>query len=151
MIGSLKSISLIILALISITELAMPISVAIQYDQKWNSEICVKSYSEGALLINNYNRADRLEEYTSIEAGSNSTGCPSNGPSGIKAELSANVSGRLHSISESVDAAPENIGRHAVLSRSIQDVTGIFSVDRFIQLWSNSTAGSVSIDWLPCE
>lgn len=149
--GLPKSISLIILAMISITSLTTPVSTAIQYAQKWNSDICVKSYSEGALLINDYNSAERLAEYTSVEARSSGTGCASNGPAGITAELSANVSGRLHSVSESIDAIPDNKGRHAVLSRNIQDVAGIFTVDRFIQLWSNSTVGSVSIDWLPCE
>ncbi len=148
-----RMLELILLIIMSLAAIALiiPPPAAIQYDQKWNSQVCVKSYSEGALLINDYSSAEYLSEFTSIGANSKSGGCSLNGTAGIKAELLANVSGKLHSVSESVDAAADNKGRHTVLSRNVQDVSGIFTVDRFIQLWSNSTAGSVSLDWMPCE
>lgn len=140
-----------ILALISLATLTMPLFAATLYNQKWNSLVCVKSYSAGALLTNDYSSAERLVESTSIEASSNGPGCPSGMPAGINADLRANVSGKLHSVSESAAVTADNNGRHVVSSHNIQDVSGIFTVDRFIQLWSNSTVGSVSIDWLPCE
>lgn len=148
--GSIISISLIILALTSIAALTTLPASATEFASKWDSQIFVKSYSEGALLINDYSSADRLMENTSIEASSNGSGCSSCGPAGIRAVLSANVSGNLHSVSESAESAADNKSRHAILSRNVQDAAGIFTVDRFIQLLSNSTAGSASIDWLPC-
>ena len=41
-------------------------------------------------------------------------------------------------------------GRHAEYGRSVEDLIGIFSIEKFIQLWGNSTCGAISVDWLPC-
>jgi len=41
-------------------------------------------------------------------------------------------------------------GRHAEYGRSVEDLTGIFSIEKFIQLWGNSTCEAISVDWLPC-
>jgi hypothetical protein len=41
-------------------------------------------------------------------------------------------------------------GRHAEYGRSVEDLTGVFSIEKFIQLWGNSTCGAISVDWLPC-
>ena len=41
-------------------------------------------------------------------------------------------------------------GRHAEYGRSVEDLTGVFSIEKFIQLWGNSTCGQISVDWLPC-
>jgi len=41
-------------------------------------------------------------------------------------------------------------GRHIEYGRSVEDLTGVFSIEKFIQLWGNSTCGAISVDWLPC-
>jgi hypothetical protein len=41
-------------------------------------------------------------------------------------------------------------GRHNEWGRSVEDLTGVFSIEKFIQLWGNSTCGAISVDWLPC-
>jgi len=37
--------------------------------------------------------------------------------------------------------------RDAMLSTAL---TGVFQIEKFIQLWGNSTCQEVSVDWLPC-
>ena len=46
---------------------------------------------------------------------------------------------------------PDGAGRHAAYSLATEDLTGVFSIEKFIQLWSNSTIGSVGSNWLPCS
>jgi len=41
-------------------------------------------------------------------------------------------------------------GRHPEYDRSVEDLTGVFSIEKFIQLWSNDACGDVQVDWLPC-
>jgi hypothetical protein len=41
-------------------------------------------------------------------------------------------------------------GRCDELGRSIEDLTGVFSIEKSIQLWGNSTCGAIRIDQLPC-
>jgi hypothetical protein len=41
------------------------------------------------------------------------------------------------------------LGRHAEYGCSIEDLTGVFSKEKFIQLWGNSSCGAISVDWLP--
>lgn len=144
---------LIILAttftMISAGALSTPYRVS--YDQKWSSEICVKNYEIGASLTEEYSKAERLEGKTSVRTYSNGSGCfPEGQPGLLEAGMRSNATGALHSVWESVDPLPEATGRHSSISRNIEDLTGTFSVDRFIQLWPNSTTGSVSIDWLSC-
>jgi len=41
-------------------------------------------------------------------------------------------------------------GRHAEYGRGVEDLPSVFSIEKFIQLWGNSTCGAISVDWLPC-
>jgi hypothetical protein len=41
-------------------------------------------------------------------------------------------------------------GCHDEWSRSIGDLTGVFSIEKFIQLWVNNTCNAIRVDWLPC-
>ncbi len=69
-----------------------------------------------------------------------------------RSQLNSNVIGVAHIgwISREPDADPQLKGRHAEYGRSVEDLTGVFSIEKFIQLWGNSTCGKISIDWLPC-
>jgi hypothetical protein len=70
----------------------------------------------------------------------------------LEANLNSNVIGVAHIgwISRDPLADYQLKGRHAEYGRSIEDLTGIFSIEKFIQLWGNSTCGAISVDWLPC-
>jgi len=70
----------------------------------------------------------------------------------LEANLNSNVIGIAHIgwISRDPDADVQLKGRHAEYGRSVEDLTGVFSIEKFIQLWGNSTCGAISVDWLPC-
>ena len=70
----------------------------------------------------------------------------------LEANLNSNVIGVAHIgwISRDPQADNQLKGRHAEYGRSVEDLTGVFSIEKFIQLWGNSTCGAISVDWLPC-
>lgn len=68
----------------------------------------------------------------------------------LEANLNSNVIGLAHLGWISRDPLTNSKGRHNEWGRSIEDLTGVFSIEKFIQLWGNSTCGAVSVDWLPC-
>ena len=70
----------------------------------------------------------------------------------LEANLNSNVIGVAHigRISRNPNADNQLKGRHAEYGRSVEDLTGVFSIEKFIQLWGNSTCGAISVDWLPC-
>ncbi len=70
----------------------------------------------------------------------------------LEANLNSNVIGVAHIgwISRDPEADNQLKGRHAEYGRSVEDLTGVFSIEKFIQLWGNSTCGAISVDWLPC-
>jgi hypothetical protein len=70
----------------------------------------------------------------------------------LEANLNSNVIGVAHIgwISRDPLADDHLKGRHAEYGRSVEDLTGAFSIEKFIQLWGNSTCGAISVDWLPC-
>jgi len=70
----------------------------------------------------------------------------------LEANLNSNVIGVAHIgwISRDPTADSQLKGRHAEYGRSVEDLTGVFSIEKFIQLWDNSTCGAISVDWLPC-
>jgi hypothetical protein len=80
------------------------------------------------------------------------TGCPYCCTGVLEANLNSNVIGVAHIgwISRDPQADPQLKGRHAEYGRSVEDLTGVFSIEKFIQLWGNSTCGAISVDWLPC-
>ncbi len=79
-------------------------------------------------------------------------GCPPCCTGVLEANLNSNVIGVAHIgwLSRDPQADPQLKGRHAEYGRSIEDLTGVFSIEKFIQLWGNSTCGAISVDWLPC-
>jgi hypothetical protein len=73
------------------------------------------------------------------------------GNASLEVNLNSNVIGKAHIAWQSKDMTADLMGRHATYSRATEDLTGVFSIEKFIQLWSNSTLGSVSLNWLPCS
>jgi hypothetical protein len=141
----------------------MPVSYQTgTYDQKWVEKLCVQNYRIGAVLTEMYTHAEHLQKTTEVKTrgygaldytlGTGGNGCPACCTGVLEANLNSNVIGVAHIGWISRDPLADNQlkGRHAEYGRSVEDLTGVFSIEKFIQLWGNSTCGSISVDWLPC-
>ncbi|MBN1234429.1 MAG: hypothetical protein JW999_00075 [Methanotrichaceae archaeon] len=145
------------------------------YNQKWADKLCVQNYAIGAVLTEMYTHAEHLQKTTEVKTRSyrnedmsiymsvsddstithelNLRYPPTPCCSGVlEANLNSNVIGVAHIgwMSKGPQTDPQLKGRHAEYGRSIEDLTGVFSIEKFIQLWGNSTCGAISVDWLPC-
>jgi len=147
----------------------MPVSYQTgTYDQKWVEKLCVQNYRIGAVLTEMYTHAEHLQKTTEVKTrgygltkivaayspaayGADGS-CPACCTGVLEANLNSNVIGVAHIGWISRDPVAENNlkGRHAEYGRSVEDLTGVFSIEKFIQLWGNSTCGAISVDWLPC-
>ncbi len=141
----------------------MPVSYQTgTYDQKWVEKLCVQNYRIGAVLTEMYSHAEHLQKTTEVKTrgygflwtprGTFEDLCTPCCTGVLEANLNSNVIGVAHIGWLSRDPMPENNlkGRHAEYGRSVEDLTGVFSIEKFIQLWGNSTCGAISVDWLPC-
>ena len=149
----------------------MPVSYQTgTYDQKWVEKLCVQNYRIGAVLTEMYTHAEHLQKTTEVKtrgygkvqtldadgnafANTGTDGsCPACCTGVLEANLNSNVIGVAHIgwISRDPNADNQLKGRHAEYGRSVEDLTGVFSIEKFIQLWGNSTCGAISVDWLPC-
>ena len=132
----------------------MPVSYQTgTYDAKWTEKLCVQNYKIGAVLTEMYTHAEHLQKSTEVKtrgyAATNGQACCTGV---LEANLNSNVIGVAHIGWISRDPMADNQlkGRHAEYGRSVDDLTGVFSIEKFIQLWGNSTCGAISVDWLPC-
>jgi hypothetical protein len=132
----------------------MPVSYQTgTYDQKWVEKLCVQNYRIGAVLTEMYTHAEHLQKTTEVKTRGYGNGCEDNCCTGVlEANLNSNVIGVAHIgwLSRDPSAERNLKGRHAEYGRSVEDLTGVFSIEKFIQLWGNSTCGAISVDWLPC-
>jgi len=134
----------------------MPVSYQTgTYDQKWVDKLCVQNYKIGAVLTEMYTHAEHLQKTTEVKtrAYNNAYNLQNTCCTGVlEANINSNVIGVAHIgwISRDPSGDTNLKGRHAEYGRSVEDLTGVFSIEKFIQLWGNSTCGSVSVDWLPC-
>lgn len=117
--------------------------------------ICVKNYDAGASFTESYRDFEHLERETEIESRSYNTSNNQSdltpGNASLEVAMRATVQGKAHIAWQSRDILPDRMGRHATYSRASEDLTGVFNIEKFIQLWSNSTLGSMRTDWLPCS
>jgi hypothetical protein len=143
----------------------MPVSYQTgTYDQKWVEKLCVQNYRIGAVLTEMYTHAEHLQKTTEVKTRgyskvstddneySSDGSCPACCTGVLEANLNSNVIGVAHIgwLSRDPNADNQLKGRHAEYGRSVEDLTGVFSIEKFIQLWGNSTCGAISVDWLPC-
>ena len=146
----------------------MPVSYQTgTYDQKWIEKLCVQNYKIGAVLTEMYNHAESLQKTTVVRTRyyddisgdvmrhfteSERTLPPACCTGVLEAHLNSVVIGVAHIgwLSKDPLANKDLKGRHAEYGRSVEDLTGVFSIEKFIQLWGNSTCGQTSVDWLPC-
>jgi len=117
--------------------------------------ICVKNYDAGASVTESYRDFEHLEKETEVVSRSYNTSHNekdyTRGNASLEVNLNSNVIGKAHIAWQSKEMMPDYMGRHATYSRATEDLTGVFRIEKFIQLWSNSTLGSVSLNWLPCS
>jgi len=132
----------------------MPVSYQTgTYDQKWVEKLCVQNYRIGAVLTEMYTHAEHLQKTTEVKTRGYGEELETDCCTGVlEANLNSNVIGVAHIgwISKDPKADNQLKGRHAEYGRSVEDLTGVFSIEKFIQLWGNSTCGAISVDWLPC-
>ena len=146
----------------------MPVSYQTgEYNQKWIEKLCVQNYKIGAVLTDMYTHAESLQKTTvvktrlysdinkAVKQGLDFQGFtlpPACCTGVLEAQLKSEVIGVAHIgwLSKDPLADKDLKGRHAEYGRSVEDLTGVFSIEKFIQLWGNSTCGQTSVDWLPC-
>jgi len=147
----------------------MPVSYQTgTYDQKWIEKLCVQNYYIGAVVVEMYTHAEHLQKNTEVKTRRDCTpwcGCEGDLPwsyntggclgcgdctGALEANFNSNVIGVAHIGWLSKDVATNCKGRHYEWGRSVEDLTGVFSIEKFIQLWGNGTCGDVQVDWLPC-
>ncbi len=142
----------------------MPVSYQTgTYDQKWIEKLCVQNYYIGAVVVEMYTHAEHLQKNTEVktrkqccerEVDRNDNGRedPTCGccTGALEANFNSNVIGVAHIGWLSKDVTTNSKGRHPEYGRSVEDLTGVFSIEKFIQLWGNDTCGDVQVDWLPC-
>ena len=117
--------------------------------------ICVKNYDAGASFTESYRDFEHLERETQVESRSYNTSNNQSdltpGNASLEVAMRATVQGKAHIAWQSRDIRPDRMGRHATYSRASEDLTGVFNIEKYLQLWSNSTLGSMRTDWLPCS
>ena len=138
----------------------MPVSYQTgTYDQKWIEKLCVQNYYIGAVVVEMYTHAEHLQKNTEVktrrdcdlpEETSLGTSRCGNCTGALEANFNSNVIGVAHIGWHSKDVNVNSKGRHNEWGRSVEDLTGVFSIEKFIQLWGNGTCGEVQVDWLPC-
>ena len=146
----------------------MPVSYQTgTYNQKWVEKLCVQNYKIGAVMTEMYTHAEQLQKATvvrtrlygdisdAVKDGLSDAGYtlpPACCTGVLEAHLNSVVIGVAHIswLSKAPLASKDLKGRHAEYGRSVEDLTGVFSIEKFIQLWGNSTGGQTSVDWLPC-
>ncbi|NYT02615.1 MAG: hypothetical protein GKC10_07665 [Methanosarcinales archaeon] len=132
----------------------MPVSYQTgTYDQKWIDKLCVQNYRIGAVLTEMYTHAEHLQKTTEVKTRAYGEALQTDCCTGVlEANINSNVIGVAHIgwMSREPEAEAVVKGRHVEYGRSVEDLTGVFSIEKFIQLWGNSTCGAISVDWLPC-
>jgi len=149
----------------------MPVSYQTgTYDQKWIEKLCVQNYYIGAVVVEMYTHAEHLQKNTEVKTrrqcperhryDPSDSSCGFDGrcwdnrcgkcTGALEANFNSNVIGVAHIGWLSKNVAVNDKGRHYEWGRSVEDLTGVFSIEKFIQLWGNDTCGAVQVDWLPC-
>ena len=145
----------ILFVLISFATAQMPASFYQAMSSMDTKEVlCVKNYDAGASVTESYIDFEHLDKETEVVSRSINTSYNdydnSRGNATLEVSIDSNVIGKAHVAWQSRDLMPDPLGRHATYSLASEDLTGVFSIGKFFQLWSNSTYGSVRSNWLPC-
>jgi hypothetical protein len=118
------------------------------YDRKWSSSICIKSYGAGGTITEDYSNLETLNTQISANSTSQTMGCGS--ANSVQAKINTYAIGQAHSAWSSVNPIPNPLGRHDVVSQSSEDLTGVFSIIKTVNIGPNSTPDNSTLDWVPC-
>ncbi len=115
------------------------------YDKKWTDQLCVINYDAGAAVTESYTNAEHLQKNTEIRTSGNGT------QKALEARINSNVIGVAHIGWVSKDTKSGGKGRPVEIGRSTEDLTGTFSIDKYIEILQNSTNYESQVDWIPCS
>jgi hypothetical protein len=115
------------------------------YDRKWSDTLCLKNYEAGAVLTESYYQAEHLQKLTEIGSMGNLSA------NGLQAQIGSKVIGSARIGWSSRETEPGDTGRFIQIGRSREDLTGVFSIDKYIEIMQNSTNLGLSMQWLPCN
>jgi len=110
------------------------------YNRKWSNRICVINYDAGSVLTEVYTASELIHRSTEIRT----TGAAGN--ESLQAGMDATFigSGRI-----AWTTHQRNDKRAVELSRSVEELTGAFSVKKYVDL-SNRSGRPSRVDWIPC-
>jgi hypothetical protein len=112
--------------------------------------LCVKNYQAGVIFTESYTNFEHLDKDTTVVSRNpRSEDQLGTNRSALDATINSNVIGRARLSWRSLDTVPNTMGRHNLLGSNAEDLTGVFSINKLIQLWSNSSLTG-EIEWLPC-
>jgi len=114
------------------------------YDQKWKDALCAKNYDAGAQVTESYSQAEHLQKTTEISSIGNTSN------NYLAAHLNSNVIGKAHIGWSSNLNETDSFGRFVHIGKSTEDLTGVFSIEKYIELLQNSSNSIDGIDWMPC-
>lgn len=114
------------------------------YDQKWKDILCVRNYDAGAVVTEAYSQAEHLQKSTEVRTVGNAT------KKALEIQISSQVIGVAHIGWVSKETKPSGKGRYLEIGRGVEELTGTFNIDKYIQLLHNSTDSEQMTDWIPC-
>ncbi len=118
--------------------------------------LCVENYDAGASFTESYADFEHLDKDTRVVSRSYNTSVNPVNTNSIEAQASldahinSNVIGNSHIAWRSLELVADPYGRHTFYSGGIEELTGVFNVEKYIALWSNSSINNGLIEWLPC-
>ncbi len=118
--------------------------------------LCFKNYDAGASFIESYMDFEHLDKDTQVVSRSYNISVNPDRIDSIEtkasldAHINSNIIGNAHIAWQSLELVADPYGRHTFYSGGIEELTGVFSVDKYIALWSNSSINNGLIEWLPC-
>jgi len=116
--------------------------------------LCVKNYQAGATITEVYSNFQYLDKDTRVFSRTpnlDEHGCEENGSALIEASFSTDIVGSAHLGWMSADPAADVMQRHPVYGLSREELIGVFNIEKFILLASNSTLRENASEWLPCS
>ena len=136
--------------LLSLAAADMPASFYQAMGNMKNQDIlCVKNYQAGASFTEAYTDFESLDKDTQVV--SRAPKYQTNYNAALEANINSKVIGNARLAWQSVSPIPSAKGRHVIFSRNGDTLTGAFTIQKFLQLWSNSTILESRLNWLPCS
>jgi hypothetical protein len=121
---------------------------------KNENSLCVKNYQAGATITEAYSNFQYLDKDTRVFSRTpklDEHGCEENGSALVEASFSTDIVGIAHLDWMSADPAATVMRRHPVYGLSREELIGVFNIEKFILLASNSTLRENATEWLPCS